>query len=253
MNTVRPRQIAIDTPDGAVAGALIDGAANVVEGNREVARHPGDQPVGVAESHHAGGEHVAVVVDQPLAVARQKAGALQPFIEEARIFGVAAGQPGIEYGHALVELEPSWASAAPISASRPIRIASPSPEAAKMLAARIILSSSPSVNTMRRGRHANLLEYALERSGDRVEARRKSRGVVVEVGDGMAGDARIHGRLGDGDRNGGDQARIERHGDEVFRPEAQARAVIGRRHFIGHVFARQLRPAPRRRRSSSPR
>ena len=50
----------------------------------------------------------------------------------------------------------------------------------------------------------------------------------------------VHRRLGDGGRNDGDQARIERHGNDVVAPEARPRALIGGGDFVGHVLARQL-------------
>ena len=46
-------------------------AADVVERDRVVAGDAGDHGVGVAQRHHAGGEMVAVLVDQALAVAEQ--------------------------------------------------------------------------------------------------------------------------------------------------------------------------------------
>ena len=80
--------------DHAVAGLGVDEAAHVVERGRIVARHAGHHRVGVAERHHAGGEVVAVVVDQPLGVAEQVALALQPRVEIVGIVGVAPGQRG---------------------------------------------------------------------------------------------------------------------------------------------------------------
>ena len=50
-------------------------AAHVLERDREVAGDAGHHGVGVAERHHAGGEMIAVLVDQPLAVAEQVAAA----------------------------------------------------------------------------------------------------------------------------------------------------------------------------------
>ena len=73
MNTVRPRTSAIDTPIGRWPEPAVDGAAHIVEGDREIAGEAGHHRIGIAERQHAGGEHVAVVVDQALAVAEQKA------------------------------------------------------------------------------------------------------------------------------------------------------------------------------------
>ena len=70
--------------DDAVAGLGVDDAADVVERGRIVAGDAGDHRVGVAQRHHAGGEMVAVVVDQPLAVAEEIALALQALVEDSR-------------------------------------------------------------------------------------------------------------------------------------------------------------------------
>ena len=76
----------------AMAGLGVDAAAHVLERDREVARDAGHHGVGVAERHHAGGEMVAVLVDQALAVALQEALALQPLVEIGGIGGVALRQ-----------------------------------------------------------------------------------------------------------------------------------------------------------------
>jgi hypothetical protein len=67
----------------------IDAAPNVLERNREIARHARDHGIGVAERDYAGGKVIAVLVHQPLAVALQEALALQPLIEIGGIEGVA--------------------------------------------------------------------------------------------------------------------------------------------------------------------
>ena len=61
--------------------------------------------VGVAERHHGGGEVVAVLVDQALAVAEQEAAALQALVEELRIDGIALRQARIVDLDALAPLE----------------------------------------------------------------------------------------------------------------------------------------------------
>ena len=55
----------------------------------------GDHRVGVAVRHHAGGEHVAALVHQALAVAEQQPDALLAPIEELGVGPVVLGQPGI--------------------------------------------------------------------------------------------------------------------------------------------------------------
>jgi hypothetical protein len=71
-STVRPRQSASETPMTRWPGLASMHAADVFERGRIVARHAGHHRVGIAQRHHAGGEMVAVVVDQALAVAVQK-------------------------------------------------------------------------------------------------------------------------------------------------------------------------------------
>ena len=81
----------------------------------------------------------------------------------------------------------------------------------------------------------------LQRSGDRIAARRELRLVAAHVDDRPARDAAIHGGARDRGRNGVDQARIERHRNDVFAPETRPRALIGGRDFVRHVLARQRR------------
>ena len=49
----------------------------------------------MAVRHHAGGEHVAALVDQPLAIPEQQAQPLLAAVEELRVERVVLGQAGI--------------------------------------------------------------------------------------------------------------------------------------------------------------
>ena len=69
--------------DHAVPGLGIDHVTDVLERHREIAGHAGHHGVGVAERDHAGGEMVAVLVHQPLAVAHQIAVPLQSLVEDS--------------------------------------------------------------------------------------------------------------------------------------------------------------------------
>ena len=73
-------------PNAMPPGARVDGVADVVQAHRGRARQPGHHRVGVAGRHHAGGEHVAVLVHHALAVAQQEALPLQPRVEEVDVF-----------------------------------------------------------------------------------------------------------------------------------------------------------------------
>ena len=73
-----------------------------------------------------------------------------------------------------------------------------------------------------------------------IEAARQRAAVLRHVGDRLARHAGIHRRLRHRRRHRRDQARIERHRHDVFRPVAQPAAGIGAVDLVGHVLARQL-------------
>ena len=151
----------------AMAGLRIDAAPHVLERDREIAGDAGDHGVGVAERDHAGGEMIAVLVDQALAVALQVAVALQPLVE---IGGIAALRDDI--AALMISMPPpsSTPSALRVSrtrSSRPTSSAVPSPWCTNVAAARITCSSSPSAKTTRRGRRRKPLV-------DAAAARRRS-------------------------------------------------------------------------------
>jgi hypothetical protein len=112
-------------------------------------------------------------------------------------------------------------------------------------------SSSPSAKTTRFWMAFHTLVDALQRRGDRVAPGRKLLGIGVHVIGFCGGHARVHRSLGDSDGNRRDQARIERHRDDVLRAEAGARALVGRGDLIGHILARQRGQRLGGRRSSS--
>ena len=96
--------------DHAMAGLVVDDAAHLLERDREIAGHAGHHRVGIAERHHGGGEVVAVLVDQALAIAEQEALPLQPLVEELRIERVALREARVVDLDALVrEIEPASA------------------------------------------------------------------------------------------------------------------------------------------------
>jgi len=90
----------------AVADAMVDGPPHVVQRHREVARKACHQRVGIAQRHHAGGEHVAVLIGHALAIAQQEAITLQPVVQIVGIVGVALRQARIEDFHILMQLKP---------------------------------------------------------------------------------------------------------------------------------------------------
>ncbi len=98
---------------------------------------------------------------------------------------------------------------------------------------------------------AHPLVDALQGGGDRVAAGGKLAAIGFEIGDRLARDAGFHGRLGDGHRDRRDQPRIERHGDDVFAPEARPVALIGGGDIIRHILLGKAWPALRPPQSSS--
>ena len=138
--------------DRPMARAVVDGAAHVVERDGEIAGEAGHQGIGIAHRHHAGGEDIAVLIGQALAIAEQEAVALQPLIEKVGVVDIALGNARIEDLDIVVEFESrSRRASFGSSVSRPISMAVPRPALAKLLAARIMRSSSPSAKTTRFG------------------------------------------------------------------------------------------------------
>src|SRR5262249_47518988 len=91
--------------DHAVARLGIDDPAHVLERDREVSRDARYHRVGVAERHHAGGEVVAVGVDQPMAVALQEAFALEPLVQVVRVRCIALRERRVDDLDAATQLD----------------------------------------------------------------------------------------------------------------------------------------------------
>jgi hypothetical protein len=109
-----------------MAGLLIDDAAHFLERIGEIAGDARHHGVGVAARHHGGGEMVAVLIDEALAVAEQKALALQPLEQELRIDAVALRQLRIVNLDAGNELHAGVGGVGPSpDPSRPTSTASP--------------------------------------------------------------------------------------------------------------------------------
>ena len=112
----------------------------------------------------------------------------------------------------------------------------PSPACTKLAAARITCSSSPSANTTRFGAARSRWNTCC--STPATGSRRDSQRVAVglHVLDRLARHAGVHRRLRHRGRHVRNQPRIERHRDDVVRPELRPRAV-GRGDLVGHVLA----------------
>ena len=81
----------------------------------------------------------------------------------------------------------------------------------------------------------------LEQGGGRIEPRRQLIGIMIEVLDLAPGDARLHRRFRHRPADMADQARIERHRNDVVGTIDRPRSAIGGGDFVGHVLARQRR------------
>ncbi len=183
---------------------------------------------------------VAVLVDQALAVAEQDspcaAGARRGTARRSRCAATGAAL-WISMPSRPSRSMPATAAVSRTRSSRPTRIAVPRPWLTKETAARITCSSSPSAKTTRFGNLRTRSKMRLQRAGDRIAPRRELRLVGAHVDDRPARDAGVHRRLGDRRRHRVDQARIERHRDDVVAPEARPRALIGGGDLVRHVLA----------------
>ena len=253
-STVRPRACTSETPITRWPGLGSMTRRTSSSDDRVVARDAGHHGVGVAERHHAGGEDVAVLVDQALAVAEQEALALQALVEKVRIVGVALRKPRIVDFDARRGVSSRvlgrFAHAAPRgrsgSACRALM------DEARGGADHLLLLALGEDDALGLAPHAARRRAAGRRRSDRA-ARESCWRIGVHVDDRLARDAGIHRRLGDRGRDGGDQARIERHRDDVVRARIAAARPDRRRRPRRARPRAPVRPAPGPRRSSSPR
>ena len=220
-------------------GLDVDAVPHVLERHGKVAGHAGDHRVGVAERHHGGGEMVAVLVDQPLAVAKQIALPLQPLVQEGRIGGIAPRQPRVEDLDALGQLDAGVLRglAHALLAADELRGAEPLLHEIRGRANDLLLLAFREHHAL--GLAPEPLEHPREHAGDRIESHAQLVTVAVHVDDRFARHPGIHRGAGDRQRHRRDQPGIERHRNDVFRPVFRARAVGGG-DLVGHVLARQL-------------
>ena len=202
------------------------------------------------ERHHGGGEVVAVLVDQALAVAEQEALPLQALVEELGVDGVAARQPRrwrsrCRPGRSMSMPAAAAVSRDPVLAADQDRGAEVLVDEGERRADDLLLLAFREHHALREAAHP--LEDAVERAGDRVAPGRELRPVGPHVDDRAPGDARVHGGLRHRRRDRVDQARVEGDGDDVVPAEAGPRALVGRRDLVRHVLAGELGQGLRRR------
>src|SRR5262249_25646801 len=153
------------------------------------------------ERDHAGGEMVAVLVDQALDVALEKALALEPFVEKGGIGCVALRQPRIDDLDAAAKLDAEGIRAvahAVLAADEEGRPESLVAEG-RSGADHLLLLPFREDHALRPSPQP--LVDALENSGHRIAARAQLRPVRIHVDDGAPGDAAVHGGGGDGGRD----------------------------------------------------
>ncbi len=151
--------------EGDAARRRVDRVADVLEADGGRARQAGDHRVGVAGRDHAGGEHVAVLVDHALAVALQEAAAAA-----AAHRGIPAYLRLLLRQPRVVDLDPLGDAEAEARHRRAHPLLAPDQHRAcrsrrcgrRRRRARIF-SSSPSANTTRRGLARTLSMISIER------------------------------------------------------------------------------------------
>ncbi len=227
--------------DHPVAGLGVDAAAHVLQRGGVVAREARHHRVRIAERHHAGGEMVAVVVDQALGVAVEEALALQAGIEIVDIGVVARGDARVQQ----LDARPVEIDAGALGDFAHPVVAADEDRRAELLvgvgdggAHHLLFFALGEDDALGLAAHPRI--DLLERRGDGVAPGLQVARIGVEVRDVLARDAGFHRGLGDGDGDCRDEARIERHGDDVLRPEARAHALVGGGHVVRHVLLGEL-------------
>ena len=179
----------------AMAGLFVDHMPHVIEDTRVIAGGPGHHGVRIAERHHGGGEMVAVLIDQALTVAEQETPALEALIEELRIGAVAMGQARIVKLDALAsfKFDPGCRSRLEntLLASDQNGLAETLIDERNRGADHLLLLAFGEHHAL--GETAHAFEDAVERSGNRIAARRELRLVAAHVDDRPPRDAAIHG------------------------------------------------------------
>ena len=238
---------------GDATGGRLDRMADVVEAHRGRTGEPGHHRIGIAGRHHAGGEHVAILVHHALAVALQEAAALQAAIQEVDILRVGSGQPCIVDLDALddAEAEARHRRFHPVLAADQHRPAIAGIAVGDGGAHHLLLLALGEHHAARVGTHA--LHDRVERTRGGIQPARQIARIAPQIDHRLASDAAFHRRARHRRRHPGDQPRIERVRDDVFGPEGEP-CVRSKRNAPRPARPRAPGwPAPRPRRSSSPR
>ncbi len=179
-----------------MAGLLVDDAAHVLERVGKIAGHARDHGVGVALRDHGAGEMIAVVIDEPLAIAEQIALALKPLEQELRIDGVARGEPRVVDFDLVAEFEAGVRGGLQHPVLAPDQNGAPQPliDEGERGVDDLLLLALGEDDAL--GVAAHALEHRLHHPRDRIAPRRQLGAVAVHVDDGTAGHARNPSRRG---------------------------------------------------------
>ena len=224
-----------------VARLFINDAADIFECNRIVPRHAGDHGVRIAQLDHGGGKMVAVLVDHPLAITEQVAMPLQALIEKLRIGGVAVRQPRIVDLDVLafeIDAKKSGRFGDAVFATHKDGAAKPLVHKGHGSADDLLFLALGKDHALGIAPHP--LDDAVQRAGHRVPARRKLCLVGHHVDNRLAGHACVHRSLRHRCGDNMDQARVERHRDDILAAITRACPLIGRGHLVRNIFTRQI-------------
>ncbi len=184
-------------------------------------------------------EHVAVLVDHALAVAKQEAVSLIARVKKLGVGPVLGAEPGV------VDLE---AVLGQVQADGARGLVDPLLAADQDRRAEAVVapgeggtdaSSPPRPRRTPPAWAARLhpVDDQLHAARGRVEAGAQLVAVAFGIDDRVAGDAALHGRPRDRRGHGNDQARIERRRDQIVRTVAQPAAAVGRADLVRHILA----------------
>ncbi len=224
-----------------LAALLVDHPADVVERGHVVAGEARDHGVGIAQRHHAGAEHVAVEIDQALAVAEQEAAPLVAAIEQLGVGAVAGRDPGVDDLQPVGQLDaqrlgglrhPLLAADQDRRAHAVVQPGDRGPDRGPFLAFR---EHHPL------GLGAHPVDDQLHAGSARIQPGAQLGDIALLVQDRLLRHPGRHGGARHGRRHRGDQARIERGRDQVVLAVAQAQAAIGDADLVRHLGARQVR------------
>ena len=233
------RQHKADT-NHRMAGFGVNQTAHLFQTDGEIAGDARHHRIRIAEPDHGGGKMIAVLIDQALAVTEQKPLALQPVIEKLRIGHIAMRERRIADFNALV---------LKVNAGQCCNLGNAVFTAHQNGAAIALIDKghggADDLFLLALGKNHALgvashpLDNALQCARYGVSPRRKLRLIGGKINNRLFRHAAVHRSSRHRHRNHMDQARVEGHWDDIVPAKPWARALIGSRHLVGDIFARQ--------------